>query len=151
MKKLIDLRAYLLHRVPELKRNPEQLHCFIDTGNIAYHGSANYSHRYKMEIRLIITEWRGHADDIVLPVLEWLTVREPCRDPNKAIQFSAQIIDSETVDLELRIPAEESVLVHFEDKQRRIEHVLPEPDIELIDNAELQFFVEGPAYNFNVP
>lgn len=46
MKKLTDLREYLLQRIPLLATNPDQLLTFIESGKIAFSKGDNFSHRY---------------------------------------------------------------------------------------------------------
>lgn len=125
MNKLQDLRAWLTHRVPALARNPDQLLTFIDEGRIRFHAGSTLSHQYSMPVQVVVTDWRDSADDILLPILEWLRVREPGFDPDNTLSFDAEIIDKQTLDLSLRIQITERVIVTDSDDGWQIQHVLP--------------------------
>jgi len=125
MNKLQDLRAWLTHRVPALARNPDQLLTFIEEGRIRFHAGGNLSHQYSMPVQVVVTDWRDSADTIILPVLEWLSVREPGFDPENTLSFDAEIIDKHTIDLSLRIQVTERVIVTTNNGSQAIEHVLP--------------------------
>ena len=45
MIKLQSLRQHLLSSVPELKRNPEQLHTFVNDGKVMFTRGTNLSHQ----------------------------------------------------------------------------------------------------------
>ena len=147
--KLQDLRAYLLARNPHLARNPEQLLTYVENGKISFHNggqTGNYSHKYFMPATVAVTDFRGSADSIIIPVLEWLSVREPGHDPDETLSFSTNIIDSSTIDLILNIKITERVIVTFDGTTRTIKHVLPAPPQQL--GAPLEIHVNGPAGGF---
>ncbi len=151
MIKLNDLREHLLTRVDALRRNPDQLLTFVEDGQIIFHQGGNLSHKYVLPIRLIVTDWRYSADDLVLPILEWLSIREPGLDPENALGFESEIIDKQTVDVAFRIQVTERVVVTETEAGREIEHVLPGPPLEMNDDAEWQFDVQGPGGSFQEP
>jgi len=154
VKKLHDLRKYLLTKIPDLERNPDQLLTFVENGNIIFSPGdwyGNYTHRYKMPVRIVLTDWRLPVDDIVLPLLEWMTVREPGFDPNTAIRFESEIIDNETVDLSITIDVTERVRVSFKDGKRSIEHELPEPVLQMNADAQWEFNAKAPGENYTIP
>lgn len=151
MKKLIDLREYLLQRIPALAVNPDQLLTYVETGKIAFSTGANYSHQYSFNAVIIITQWRHSADDVVIPLLEWLNVREPGFDPEKSLSFEADILNKETVDLAFKLALTERVIVQDQNGERSITHVLPAPPLEMEQNANWRFFVNGPIGNYTVP
>ena len=151
MDKLHDLRDYLLRRIPELQRSPERLLTFVERGRIIFHHGGNYSHRYQIPVRVVITDWRGSVDDVTLPLLEWLLVREPGADPDNAIGFEAEIIDKETSDIAFTLEISERVIVTFAEGERHIEHVLPDPPLQMNDGAEWTLFVDGPPGQNVIP
>lgn len=151
MNKLQDLREYLLGRLPALKRNPEQLLTFVEDGKIIFHKGSNYSHQYRMPVRLIVTDWKGTADDIVLPLLEWVSVREPGWDPESILSFETEIIDKEKIDIAFTLQITERVIVRFEDGVRTIEHILPAPEMQMDEGAQWSFDVTGPNTHYTIP
>lgn len=151
MKKLTDLREYLLQRIPQLKTNPDQLLAFIENGKIAFSKGENFSHRYFFEAVLVVTDWRSSADDIVIPVLEWLSVREPGFDQENALIFESELLNHESLDLVIKVNLTERVIVDDKSGTRIVTHVLPAPPITMNANVNWQFFIDGPLGNFTVP
>lgn len=154
MKKLQDLREYLLTRIPQLATNPDQLLTFVEDGKIHFYPGdwyGNYTHEYLMPIQLVITDWRHPVDDIMLPVLEWLSVREPGFDPKSTISFDAEIIDKETTDLSIKLNVTERVIVKFANGVRTITNVLPEAPLQMNPDAQWAFTVEAPGESYDVP
>lgn len=145
MKKLQDLRSYLQSKIPELARGPDRLLTFVEDGKITVFPGDNYSHKYIMPVVIIVTDWAHSTDDIILPVIEWLMVREPGFDPEESIKFEAEIIDKEKVDIRLDINITERVIVTFENGQRTIEHVLPDPPLYIDEDASLSMTATGPG------
>lgn len=139
MNKVHDLRAYLLKRVPDLGHSPERLLTFIENGKIETWQGGNLSHRLTMPLRVIITDFKGSADSLIIPIIEWLQVREPGFDPASTLSFESEIIDSETSDIMLSIQISERVIV--KDKAGGgydIEHVLPAIPWQMNPDAELE-------------
>ena len=64
MKKLLDLREYLLVRVPALKKNPDQFLAYIEQGKITFSPGNNFSHRYQFEAIIIVAEWRHRVPTV---------------------------------------------------------------------------------------
>lgn len=151
MKKLNDLRTYLLKRIPELERNPDQLTTAVHDGNIVFYRGPNYSHQYQAKISVVVTDWRGTADDFVLPVIEWMQVREPGMNPETAIRFETEIINRETIDLALTLEVTERVVVAFKNGERTITHVLPEPELQMNEGATWVLHAEAPGDTTIIP
>lgn len=143
MKKLADLREYLEKRIPALKRNPDQLLVFIEDGRIVFYPGGNYSHNYKAAARVIITDWKGTTDDLIIAILEWMSVREPGFNPETAIKFDLEILDKETTDIAFTLEITERVIVTLENKQRIVRQDLPEPPLQMNPDARWQFFTQS--------
>lgn len=152
MNKLQDLRNHLLNRIPSLRRGPDRLLTFIEDGSIIFHQGENLSHRLKMTAKIIVTDWEGSSDDIIIPILEWMRVREPGRDPENSIRFEAEILNSGRVDLLVELDLLERVIVkHKEDGGYDITHVLPPSPLEMNADASLQITATGPDGSHSWP
>ncbi|MCC5811318.1 MAG: phage tail protein [Ectothiorhodospiraceae bacterium] len=138
MRKLTDLRDHLLNSVPELKRGPDRLLTFVEDGSIEFWRGDSLSHLYRIPVRVVVTDYRGSADDIVIPVLEWLRIREPGNDPRNSISFETEILSNDALDLSLTIQVTERVIVTDENGERSIHHVLPEPELRMDPGAAWQ-------------
>lgn len=141
MNKLNDLRNYLQKQIPQLARNPDQLLMFIENGKIRFHKSypQNYSHRYTMPISIIITDWQGSIDEVVIALCQWLSVREPGFDPEETLSFECEATAQDKMDIMFTVQVSERVIVTFdaETQTQTISHVLPEPELEMAADATL--------------
>lgn len=116
MKKPADLRAHLADSVPCLAKDPDNLHVFVEDGNIVSRIGAGLSFEYRYTITLIVTDFTDHADTLIIPLLVWIAVNQPdlLQNPDKqtqAIRMKAEIIDRDIVDLEIKIDLTERVIV----------------------------------------
>lgn len=142
MIKLTDLRAHILTNVPELQRNPEKMLTFIEDGNIEFWDGPNLSHMYRLPIRLIVTDYAGPVDDIILPILSWVKVREPGFDPANTISFEAELLNNSSYDISITVNITERVIVKTLESGFDVKHVLPELGLEMNADAEWQIIMD---------
>lgn len=121
MNKPDQLRRHLLASVSELRHNPDRLLVFIDNGKIRCTAAQPLSFEYIFDLQVIITDFAGHPDSVMLPLLGWLSVNqsELLENLNKAadgIQFEADILDNSKVDMSLTLPLTERVVVGKDDQ-----------------------------------
>ena len=74
MNKPEHLRAHLLATVAEFKHNPDRLLIFIDNGKVRCTAAASLSFEYSFDLQIILTDFAGHPDSVMLPILGWLSV-----------------------------------------------------------------------------
>lgn len=120
MNKPDSLRAHLLASVPELKHDPDRLLIFIDNGKVRCTAASSLSFEYAYDLQIILTDFAGHPDSIMLPLLGWLQVNQSELMTNleksaDGIKFEADIIDNSKVDMSLTLPLTERVLVKKQD------------------------------------
>ena len=72
-----QLRQALTDSVPELQRNPDALNVFIDSGRIVSTLASSLSFEYQYRLNMVITDYTGDIDVLIVPTLEWLRVNEP--------------------------------------------------------------------------
>jgi len=131
-----SLREHLLTAVAGLKKNPDRLLIFIDTGSVRCTAATGLSFEYTYTLQVILTDFAGHPDSVFIPVLEWLRRQQPELLTNlergkDAIAFEADILDGNKVDMSLSLPLTERVLVkRLDNGQLDISHP-DEPDFEL--------------------
>ena len=121
MNKHESLRAHLLACVAELKHNPDSLLIFIDNGKVHCTAAPSLSFEYSFDLQLILTDFAGHPDSVILPILGWLSVNqsellENLDKVKTGIQFEADIIDTSKVDFSLTLPLTERVIVGKDDQ-----------------------------------
>lgn len=133
MRKLAMLRAHLLAAVPSLARDPDRLLTFVVDGRIIFRrGQASLTHEYSAGTRLVIQDFTGDTDAIILPLLEWLSRYEPHIDPNDGIAFDIEVLDGHTVDIEITVQLTERVVAPMNCDTGRIEakHVVNDYDTD---------------------
>lgn len=146
MKKLAHLRQHLIARVPALQRGPDRLLTFVEDSDIEFWRGEGLSHLYHFTARIIVTDYRGEADDIVIPVLEWLQVHEPGLNPANTVRCEAEILNNDTIDLALTVRLRERVIVTTDEHgQRVIHHVLPDAELQM--NPDASWSIEADATN----
>lgn len=141
MRKLEDLRKHLMANVDSLKRSPEKLLTFIEDGTIEFWSGPNLSHAYAIPVQIIVTDYAGNVDDLILPILSWLQVREPGHDPMNTIRFEAELLNNNSYDIAITVSITERVIVKATDAGLDVEHVLPEPPMEM-DASEWEIIMD---------
>ena len=134
MNKPGQVRELLTQAVPELRRNPESLHLFIENGNVNATGAGlNLSFEYQFDLLILITDYAGHADSLIVPLLAWCRDNQPellmNDDRRDGFKFRAEQLTSNTADVEITLKLTERVKVYpGEAGGVNIEH-LPEPPL----------------------
>ncbi|PZW46375.1 phage tail protein [Pseudomonas sp. URMO17WK12:I2] len=116
MNKPNSLREHLLAKVPSLAQNPDRLLIFIDEGTLRCTSAASLSWEYGYTLQVILTDFAAHPDTVMLPLLGWLTVHQNELLANltksaEGIAFEADVLDGNTIDLALKLPLTERVVV----------------------------------------
>lgn len=151
MNKPESLRAHLLAAVPQLKANPDRLLVFIDEGTIRSTAALGLSFEYAYTLNVILTDFPGHPDAVAIPLLAWVLVNqrelmENLEKSKEAITFEADVLDNNKVDLSIKLPLTERVIVkkqpddtlqvtHPDEPQ--LEPYLPAGNWQLYANGEL--------------
>lgn len=131
MRKPAELRAAITASVPYLKRNPDKLHMFVEEGRVVATGTKTISFEYQYTLTLIVTDFADGADTIMVPVMAWLRENQqelftnPDRRPD-GLNFETDILNHDCVDLMMRLPLTERVIVKVVDGRYDVQHA-PEP------------------------
>lgn len=150
MNKPGQIRDILTAAVPDLKRNPGSLHLFIENGSIYATGAGlNLSFEYRFELQILITDYPGHADSLIVPLLAWCRGNQPellmNEDRRDGFKFQAEQLNDKTADIQITLRLTERVKVWLDDgtQKLQIEH-LPEPDlIGAPDGINYELFMNG--------
>jgi len=115
MKKPGQLRDHLLQSVASLAANPDRLLVFVEDGSLTAVYSANLSFSYAYSLNLIVTDYGGDPDTIMLPLLQWLTRHQPelLSNPGRRgeVKFEVDVLASDLVDVSITLPLTERVIV----------------------------------------
>lgn len=147
MIKLQSLRHHLLNAVPELKRNPEQLHTFVNDGKIKFARGLNLSHQYTVDAQIIITDYSGSLDTVMIPLLQWLNSYEPDLVTDEAVQIEAEILSNTHWDLALTVQLTERVVakVNCETGDIDAHHRMPEYSADACPSKSWQLNIKHPG------
>ncbi len=114
MQKPDSLRSALVTAIPELARDPDKLKLFIDRGQIQTLATGSLAFAWSYTLNLIVEDWTGHPDLIVIAVIIWLRDNQielvARHDEGKSgFRFEADIIDANTIDLSIELDLLEPV------------------------------------------
>ena len=132
MQKPDSLRCHLLAAIPGLARNPDRLLVFVDNGTIRSTAAHGLSFEYGYTLNVTLTDFAGDPDAVFVALLAWLLVNQNellanLETGKDAIKFEADILNGSTVDLSIKIPLTERVIVRKQpDDTLQISHP-PEP------------------------
>ncbi|RUR27696.1 phage tail protein [Vreelandella nanhaiensis] len=147
MIKLQSLRAHLLASVEELRRNPEQLHTFVNDGKIKFARGTNLSHEYRVDAQILITDYSGSLDTVMVPLLQWLNTYQPDLVEDEAVQIEAEILNNTHWDLALTVRLTERVvaLVNCETGSIDSEHRMPAYSADACPATHWQLNIKHPG------
>ncbi|AYX85492.1 phage tail protein [Acinetobacter baumannii] len=120
MKKLESLRTHMLNAVKELQRDPERMLIFTEKGNVRCTLANGLSFEYVYDLNLILTEYAGDLDAVMIPLLDWVRINQHellsnLEKSKDAFKFETVVLDNGTVDLALTLPLTERVIVKRKD------------------------------------
>jgi hypothetical protein len=147
MIKLQALRKHLLDAVPDLKRGPEKLLTFVQDGGIAFARGQHLSHEYRVDAQIVITDYSGSLDTLMIPLLQWLSRYQPDLDPDEAIRLEAEILSNNAWDLALTVRLTERVIALVDCAAGTInaQHRMPAYPIEACPALAWSLHVKGPS------
>lgn len=116
MQKLHSLRAHLTAATPFLATNPDKLSVFVERGRIVCAGAGSLSFEYAFTARIVILDFAGHADAVMVPLLAWIQrnqvdVFEHPERRASSIRFEAELLNQDTADLSIEVDLTEAVIV----------------------------------------
>lgn len=154
MNKPNSLRRHLLQHIDELKHNPDRLLVFIENGTVRCTAAAGLSFEYEYQLQLVIVDYAGHPDTVMIPLLDWMRTHQHDALANfeknqSAIQFDADILAGDLVDLSITLQLTERVIVKSTDDGLAVTHP-PEPQLtEHLPQQKYTLYIDGkPAANW---
>lgn len=116
MLKPASLREHLTAALPELARDPEKLVVMANAGRALCTGTGTLSFEYAYTLQIILLDYAGHADAVIVPLIAWVSIHQPELLDNvdkrqRSIRFEANYLTEQTIDLSIEIDLTERVLV----------------------------------------
>jgi len=142
-----QLRQALTDSVPELQRNPDALNVFIDSGRIVSTLASSLSFEYQYRLNMVITDYAGNIDLLIVPLLAWLRTNEPDimateEKRRTGFTFQADVISDTTSDISIELQLSERVIVKQADDGLHVTHVSENP-LPQNDARPVQLYVKG--------
>lgn len=128
MYKPASLRQHLTNANPDLNQNPDKLLVFADQGNVIASGTNSLSFEYHYRLNIIITDYNGDPDAIMVPLLAWVAVNqnELLSNPDlrkTGIRFEVDFNNHETIDLSIALDLTERTIVRqLENSELQLTH-----------------------------
>lgn len=135
-----SLRQHLSHANPDLKQNPDKLLIFADMGHIVAVGTGSLSFEYQYKLNIIIIDYAGSEDAIMVPLLAWVSIHQiellsHHEKRQTGIQFEVDFNNHETIDLSIKLDLTERVIVKKEHEGKLQVTHRPEPQ-PMLDYAD---------------
>ena len=132
MKKPASLRKAIADAVPGLRRDPDKLLVFSDAGNIVATNTKTLSFEYRYKINLILTDFDGDPNAVMVALLAWVKVNQPDLLDNvdkrpTGISFEVDHLNHKTCDLSLILELTESIRVTTDADGKHTATALDEP------------------------
>ncbi|HFO0258248.1 TPA: phage tail protein [Raoultella ornithinolytica] len=115
MKKAELMRDALTRNNTWCKANPELFIVWVEKGHIQIEATGEASFMYHYTIQVLVVDFPGKIDDLMLPLLAWAWQQQPDLllnpDNNRKVEFDADIINDDVADILFKVPAWERVMV----------------------------------------
>lgn len=144
-----SLRKTLTESVPVLRKNPEMLRLFIDNGKINSTLAASLSFEKQYTLNVVVTDFMGDFDLLLVPVLAWLREQQPDimtsdEGRKKGFTWYADINTDKSFDVSISLLLTERTIVKQVDDALHVD-CIPEPappdpvtrPVEMYINGEL--------------
>lgn len=137
MNKPASLRAALATALPDLARAPDRLLVFIDKGSIRSTLAGGLSWEYAYDLNIILTDYAGHPDAVIVPILQWVRIHQSelldnVDEREHGITFEADILESSSVDMSIVLKLTERVAVKQDGSTLTLTHCdEPQPEARL--------------------
>ncbi|WP_419720107.1 phage tail protein [Pantoea anthophila] len=120
---------------------------FINSGRIVSTLDSSLSFAYQYRLNIIITDYAGNIDLMIVPLLSWLRTNEPDimatgEKRRTGFTFQADVISDTASDISIEMQLSERVIVKRADDGLHVTHVGENPLPEN-DARPLQLYVHG--------
>lgn len=120
---------------------------FINSGRIVSTLDSSLSFAYQYRLNIIITDYAGNIDLMIVPLLSWLRTNEPDimateEKRRTGFTFQADVISDTASDISIELQLSERVIVKRADDGLHVTHVGENPMPE-DDARPVQLYVHG--------
>lgn len=131
MKKIGTLRAALEAADPTLARDRDRLLVFVDDGSVVCTGAAGRSFEWRYNANLIVTDFAGDPNVLLLALLDWARIHQnellDAPTQRERITFEVDVLANDKVDLDIKLPLTERMIVSKDPDGLDVIEVADEP------------------------
>ncbi|PUA16819.1 phage tail protein [Glaciimonas sp. PCH181] len=143
-----SLRQHLSAATPDLQRDPDKFLVFADEGQLVACGTGSLSFEYRFTLNVILTDYAGNLDGVMVALLAWIAVHqsELLNNPElrkTGISFEVDYHSHHSVDLSLKLSLTERIIVSNKEQGRLQIKSRPEPQATLDYAAPFWALYEG--------
>lgn len=142
-----SLRKALTDAVPVLRTNPDMLRLFIDNGKISSTLAASLSFEKQYTLNVVVTDFTGDFDLLLVPVLAWLREQQPDimttdEGRKKGFTWYADINNDSSFDISMSLLLTERTVVKAVDNTLHVENI-PEPELPEPVTRPVEMYING--------
>ncbi len=142
-----SLRKALTDAVPVLRTNPDMLRLFIDNGKISSTLAASLSFEKQYTLNVVVTDFTGDFDLLLVPVLAWLREQQPDimttdEGRKKGFTWYADINNDSSFDISMSLLLTERTVVKAVDNALHVENI-PEPELPEPVTCPVEMYING--------
>ena len=142
-----SLRKALTDAVPVLRTNPDMLRLFIDNGKISSTLAASLSFEKQYTLNVVVTDFTGDFDLLLVPVLAWLREQQPDimtteEGRKKGFTWYADINNDSSFDISMSLLLTERTVVKAVDNALHVENI-PEPEPPEPGTRPVEMYING--------
>lgn len=111
-----------------IRQNPDKMHIFIKNGRIVSTLGPSLSFEYQYTLNLLVTDYSGDTNLLVVPILFWLRKNQPdmLTHDSDGVLFESDILNRQQSDIDISLKLTERVIVEMDGNQMNIRDI-PEP------------------------
>ena len=72
-----SLRDHLTAAIPQLRTDPSKLSILIKSGGLSARLTTSLAFEYNYTLQVLLLDYSGHPDAVMLPILIWLRQHQP--------------------------------------------------------------------------
>lgn len=142
-----SLRKALTDAVPDLARNPEMMHIFIDNGKLASTLATSLSFENQYTLNVVVTDFTGDIELLLVPINAWLRIHQADimttdEGRKKGFTYFADINNGESIDISISLMLSERTIVKEQGHELHVEQA-PEPQPPEPVTRPTELYVHG--------
>ncbi|OSK22881.1 P2 phage tail completion protein R (GpR) [Escherichia coli M056] len=141
MLKANSLREYLTIHLPGVAASPENLVIRVPKGRACASGRPGNAFEYRYTLLVVLLDYAGDIDVVTMAIMTWARRHQPelIFNPDRSlrdIDFEADILDNDRVDIAFTLPLTEVVLAGTDEQGKPVFTHQDEPDYRALYGSD---------------